>query len=53
MKDFVAPEDACATYRLMLQDLESFMDGLFEHIHIENNILFQRFQELESISVRK
>lgn len=53
MKDFVAPEDACATYRLMLQDLESFMDGLFEHIHIENNILFQRFQELEAVNVSR
>lgn len=48
MNDFRAPEDACPTYRLMLADLEAFMDGLFEHIHIENNILFPRFVELES-----
>ncbi len=47
MKDFVAPEDACPSYRLMLEDLERFMDALFEHIHIENNILFPRFVELE------
>lgn len=47
MNDFRAPEDACASYRLMLNDLEAFMDGLFEHIHIENNILFPRFVELE------
>lgn len=52
MKDFVAPEDACVTYRLMLQDLEAFMDSLFEHIHIENNILFPRFIELESRCVK-
>lgn len=52
MKNFVAPEDACATYRLMLSELEAFMDGLFEHIHIENNILFKRFVELESRCVR-
>lgn len=52
MKNFVAPEDACATYRLMLQDLEAFMDALFEHIHIENNILFPRFVELESRCVK-
>lgn len=52
MKDFVAPDDACPTYRLMLQDLELFMDSLFEHIHIENNILFPRFVELESCSVK-
>lgn len=48
MNDFRAPEDACPSYRLMLEDLEAFMDGLFEHIHIENNILFPRFVELES-----
>lgn len=47
MKDFVVPEDACPSYRLMLEDLERFMDALFEHIHIENNILFPRFVELE------
>lgn len=52
MKDFVAPDDACATYRLMLEELEAFMDGLFEHIHIENIILFPRFVELESRCVR-
>ncbi len=47
MNGFVAPDDACVSYRLMLQDLESFMDSLFEHIHIENNILFPRFVKLE------
>lgn len=52
MKDFIAPDDACATYRLMLEELETFMDALFEHIHIENNILFPRFVELESRCVR-
>ena len=52
MKNFVTPEDACATYRLMLQDLEAFMDALFEHIHIENNILFPRFVELEQRCVK-
>lgn len=48
MNGFVAPDDACVSYRLMLQDLEAFMDGLFEHIHIENNILFPRFTKLEA-----
>lgn len=48
MNGFVAPDDACVSYRLMLQDLEAFMDALFEHIHIENNILFPRFVKLEA-----
>lgn len=53
MNGFVAPDDACASYSLMLKDLEEFMDGLFEHIHIENNILFPRFVHLEKIFVEK
>lgn len=48
MSGFAVPEDACTSYRLMLHDLEEFMDGLFEHIHLENNILFPRFVELEA-----
>ena len=48
MNGFAVPDDACVSYRLMLQDLEAFMDGLFEHIHLENNILFPRFVRLEA-----
>ena len=53
MNGFVAPDDTCVSYRLMLQDLEAFMDALFEHIHIENNILFPRFVKLEAQCVAK
>lgn len=52
MNGFVAPDDACTAYRLVLQNLEAFMDGLFEHIHIENNILFPRFIRLETENSR-
>ena len=45
--NFTPPADACATYTLMLGELERFVDNLFEHIHLENNILFPRFVELE------
>lgn len=45
---FKLPADGCATYRLMLEELETFVDGLFEHIHIENNLIFPRFQHLEA-----
>lgn len=44
---FSVPDDACASYRLMLAELEAFVDALFEHIHIENNILFPEFLKLE------
>lgn len=47
MNGFVASEDACVNYKSMLEDFEKFVDGLFEHIHIENNILFLRFVHLE------
>ena len=53
MHDYAVPADACPSYRLMLQDLEAFMDALFEHIHLENNILFPRFVDLEQRCVAR
>jgi regulator of cell morphogenesis and NO signaling len=40
--DFTPPEDACRTYRLVYNRLEALEEDLFEHIHLENNILFPR-----------
>ena len=37
----------CASYRLLMQELEAFVDALFEHIHLENNLLFPRFEDIE------
>jgi regulator of cell morphogenesis and NO signaling len=39
--DYVAPEDACPTYRRLLKELETMEADLFQHIHLENNILLQ------------
>lgn len=50
--NFSVPADACMSYRLMLAELEAFVDALFEHIHIENNILFPQFMDLEARHVR-
>lgn len=44
---FEAPQDGCNTYRLMMAELEKFVNALFEHIHIENNIMFPKSLELE------
>ena len=44
---FSVPQDGCASYRLLMQELEAFVDALFEHIHLENNLLFPRFEEIE------
>ncbi len=40
--DFTPPAGACGTYRLVYQRLEALESDLFEHIHLENNILFPR-----------
>ena len=45
--DFVPPQDACPTYRVMLESLENLEQDLHLHIHKENNILFPRAKELE------
>lgn len=45
--NFHTPDDGCNTYRLMLSELEAFVTNLYEHIHLENNILFPEFIKLE------
>ena len=42
--DFTVPEGGCGTWRALYQAAAQFKDDLIEHIHIENNILFPRFQ---------
>lgn len=36
------PDDACNTWRTLYRGLETFRDDLMNHLHIENNILFNR-----------
>lgn len=40
--EYRAPSDACATYRLTFKRLEELESDLFQHIHLENNILLKR-----------
>ncbi|OKP90241.1 iron-sulfur cluster repair di-iron protein [Paenibacillus sp. P32E] len=42
--DFTPPEHACTTYRLTYARLEELEGMTFEHVHLENNILFLRYQ---------
>lgn len=42
------PEDACATYRVCLQELAAFETDLHAHVHLENNILFPKALRLEA-----
>jgi len=39
----VAPEGACTTWRALYLGLTQLKQDLMEHIHLENNVLFSRF----------
>ncbi|UOF91650.1 iron-sulfur cluster repair di-iron protein [Fodinisporobacter ferrooxydans] len=41
--EYQLPPEACRTYTLTFQKLQEFESDLFEHIHLENNVLFPRF----------
>jgi regulator of cell morphogenesis and NO signaling len=43
-KDFELPEDACTTFQLTYLNLEELGADMFQHIHLENNILFNRLK---------
>ena len=40
--DYKVPEDGCGTYSMTFKGLEEFESDLFQHIHLENNILFKK-----------
>ena len=42
--DMTPPEDACSSWRALYTGLDKLAEDLTEHIHIENNILFPRFE---------
>jgi regulator of cell morphogenesis and NO signaling len=46
--DYQLPEYACVTYRALMSGLDELERDLHLHIHLENNILFPRAQELEA-----
>jgi len=41
--DLVLPADACNTWTALYTGLRAFRDDLITHIHLENNILFERY----------
>ena len=45
---FNPPNDACASYRVLFQNLEGFQQDLHKHVHLENNILFPKALKLEA-----
>jgi len=44
---FTPPESACNTFRALYSKLEEYQNDLFQHIHLENNILFPKAIKLE------
>ncbi len=42
------PAEACNTFRALYAKLEEYQNDLFQHIHLENNILFPKAIELEN-----
>ncbi len=46
--NFNPPPEACNTFRALYAKLEEFQDDLFQHIHLENNILFPKAIQMEA-----
>lgn len=44
--DYTAPSDGCETYDLTYKLLENVESDLFQHIHLENNVMFPRLGAL-------
>lgn len=46
-QNYTPPADGCNTYQVTYKILHEFEQDLHRHIHIENNILFKKAEELE------
>lgn len=42
--DHTPPADACTTWRALYAGTAKLVDDVMQHIHLENNVLFPRFQ---------
>ncbi len=45
---YMAPADACTSFKALYTALENFEKDLHQHIHLENNMLFPRAVEMEA-----
>lgn len=46
-KEYKLPLDACTSYTILFKKLQEFENDLFNHVHLENNILFPKAIALE------
>ncbi|REL32825.1 iron-sulfur cluster repair di-iron protein [Rhodohalobacter sp. SW132] len=44
--NFNPPEGACRTWQILYQNLAGFEEDLHKHVHLENNILFKKAEQL-------
>jgi regulator of cell morphogenesis and NO signaling len=47
---FVLPEGACRSWAALYGGTAKFVDNVMEHIHLENNVLFPRFEPASGLS---
>lgn len=47
-EDYTIPGDACGTYELTYKKLQELEADIFQHIHLENNILFPRLRNISN-----
>jgi regulator of cell morphogenesis and NO signaling len=47
--NYTPPEYACPTFRITYKKLQEFSNDLFKHIHLENNILFERYKHVTAL----
>lgn len=52
-KDFELPEYACVTFRALMSSFDELEHDLHLHIHLENNILFPRAEQMEVVYRQK
>lgn len=43
---YMIPRDACPTFQLTYKKLEEFDRDLMQHVHLENNVLFERLKTI-------
>lgn len=45
-KDYAIPDDACNTFVVTYKKLQEFENDLHKHVHLENNVLFLKAEQL-------
>ncbi|KMT21163.1 iron-sulfur cluster repair di-iron protein [Clostridium cylindrosporum] len=40
---YIAPKDGCRSFQLTYEKLQELEEDIFQHIHLENNILFKKY----------